>query len=74
MNPFEMVFGIIVVVSIARVLTAFARRKPPTEDREMEQRLRRLDGLEERVRVLEKIVTDHRYDLKRQLDELERTP
>jgi hypothetical protein len=33
--------------------------------------LQRLDQLEERVRVLERIVTDERFDLKQQFKDLE---
>jgi hypothetical protein len=72
MNPFEMAFGIVLIVCLMKVITSFARRKPPEADRELEQRLRRVENLEERVRVLEQIVTDRRYDLKRELDELDR--
>jgi hypothetical protein len=71
MNVFEMVLGIVIIVSIAKVLLSFGRRKPSVQDREIEQRLARVEHLEERVRVLEKIVTDRRYDLKRELDDLE---
>lgn len=33
---------------------------------------KRLDDLAERVKVLEEIVTDDRYDLKREIEDLER--
>jgi membrane protein implicated in regulation of membrane protease activity len=78
MNPFEMVLGIVFFACATKVImsvvSAFGRRKETQEDRELDMRLRRVEALEERVRVLEKIVTDRRYDLKRELDELERTP
>jgi hypothetical protein len=32
----------------------------------------RLDQLEERIKVLERIVTDDKYDLKRQIEALDR--
>jgi hypothetical protein len=78
MNPFEMVLGIVFFACatkiIMSVVSAFGHRKEAQVDRELEARLRRIETLEERVRVLEKIVTDRRYDLRRELDELERTP
>ena len=72
MNPFDMAAFIVLVVCITKVLTSFTRRKPAQDDRMLDQRLRRVESLEERVRVLEQIVTDRRYDLKREIDELER--
>jgi hypothetical protein len=45
------------------------RRQTPPAD---EERVARLDQLEERVRVLERIVTDSGYDLRRQFRDLER--
>jgi len=75
MNPFEMVLGIVFFACITKVIISiFGSRKPARDDRELDQRLRRVEALEERVRVLEKIVTDGRYDLKREFDELQRTP
>ena len=74
MNPFDLAAFIVLVVCVTKVLTSVFRRRQSEPDPELMERLRRVERLEERVRVLEKIVTDGRYDLKRQLDELERTP
>jgi membrane protein implicated in regulation of membrane protease activity len=74
MSAFDMVAFIVLVVCITKVLTSVFQRRRAEPDPELVERLRRVETLEERVRVLEKIVTDGRYDLKRQLDELERTP
>jgi hypothetical protein len=74
MNPFDLAAFIVLVVCVTKVLQSIFRRKQAEPDPELMERLRRVERLEERVRVLEKIVTDGRYDLKRQLDELERTP
>jgi len=74
MNPFEMVLGIVFFGCITKVIISiFGRSKPTRNDREIDERLRCVEALEERVRVLEKIVTDRRYDLRREFDELERT-
>lgn len=72
MTVFDMTFGIVVVVCLAKVLMAFARRGERRTDPRLEERLHRMEGLEERVRVLEQIVTDRRYDLSAQIDELEK--
>jgi hypothetical protein len=74
MSAFDMVAFIVLVVCITKVLTSVFQRRRAEPDPGVVERLRRVETLEERVRVLEKIVTDGRYDLKRQLDELERTP
>jgi len=74
MNPLDLAAFIVLVVCVTKVLTSIFRRKQAEPDPELVERLRRVERLEERVRVLEKIVTDGRYDLKRQLDELERSP
>ncbi|MEO0974406.1 MAG: hypothetical protein AAFX85_15050, partial [Pseudomonadota bacterium] len=46
--------------------------KRRTEDGDLDEKLARLERLERRVEVLEAIVTDKQYDLRRQLDDLER--
>lgn len=77
MNPFEMVLGIVFFVCATKLLMAFISalggRKQSHETRDLDERLRRVEALEERVRVLEKIVTDRRYDLRREFEDLERT-
>ena len=74
MNPFEFVIAIVFLVLaykvVSHVLHAKASRpvQPPPE---MNADItRQLVDLEERVRVLERIVTDDRSDLKRQFREL----
>ena len=73
MNPFEMVVIIVFLVVFGRYLQSRAESRrqesvppdgPAAEDR--------IADLEERVRVLERIVTDSGYDLRRQFRDLER--
>jgi uncharacterized small protein (DUF1192 family) len=45
-----------------------AKRSEPNED--LEQTLLKIDELEERIQVLERIVTEKRYDLKKEIDRL----
>lgn len=78
MNPFEFVIAIIAIVFIYKLVSMrinhrhlqTLRGTDDTEERAAWQR--RLDQLEERVKVLERIVTDDKYDLKRQIEELDR--
>jgi hypothetical protein len=74
MNPFEFVIAIIAIVFGYRLVSQRmrqkdARRVPDTEQMVWQQRL---DQLEERIKVIERIVTDDKYDLKRQIEELDR--
>jgi uncharacterized small protein (DUF1192 family) len=46
------------------------RAKPPETDEELEQTLLKIDELEERIQVLERIITENRFDLKKEIDSL----
>jgi hypothetical protein len=72
MNVFEFVLAIIALSFIYRLLAHWMRAKAtrPTEDGAAQELQRRLDQVEERVRVLERIVTDDRFDLKQQFKDL----
>ncbi|NHA13847.1 hypothetical protein [Thioalkalivibrio sp. XN279] len=68
MHPFEMVVIIVFLALAAKVISQYMQHKrqaPPRDDGRIEQ-------LEERVRVLEQIVTDSGYELRRQFRDLER--
>ena len=71
MNPFEFVIAIICIVFLFKLLDTWVKHKlsarQPAGDGET---LQRLLELEERVRVLERIVTDERFDLKREFRDL----
>lgn len=72
MNVFEFVLCILIIVFAYKGIEAYLKsrseRSQSTEDADLDAGLR---ALEERVRVLERIVTDERYDLKRQFKDLE---
>lgn len=74
MNPFEFVIAIIVIVFGYKLISLRMQnrsvRRGDDADRAAWQQ--QLEQLEERVKVLERIVTDDRYDLKRQFEELDR--
>ena len=61
------------IVMATRLLdTWMKQRKQQTQadNSEAEEALGKIDELEERVRVLERIITENRFDLKREIDEL----
>jgi hypothetical protein len=71
MNPFEFVIAIIVLSFIYKLLDVWMRQKAGRRsDETASQMLQRLGDVEERVRVLERIVTDERFDLKQQFKDL----
>lgn len=69
MNPFEMVVIIVFLSIVAGMFSNWLKHRnagrPPADDE-------RIARLEERVRVLERIVTDSGYELRRQFRDLER--
>jgi hypothetical protein len=71
-NPFfEFVIVIVLLSFIFKLLNAWlSKPKHPAEDPAKGLMLQRLEQLEERVRVLERIVTDERFDLKQQFKDL----
>lgn len=72
-SPFTMVFFIVVVVILADLVKSWIKRdgkKDGAEREVVEESMSRLDLLEERIQVLERIVTENRYDLKKQIDSL----
>ena len=71
-NNLFFVVCIVGIVMVARVLqTYFAgRHHKPEVDTELEDALAKIDVLEERIRVLERIVTENRFDLKEEIDKL----
>ena len=67
MNPFEMVVLIVLLSLVAGVANNYIKSRaegdsPASDD--LKQRLAKLDSLDERVKTLEKIVTDRDFELK----------
>lgn len=46
------------------------RDKEPADNKELAETLAKIDLLEERIRVLERIITENRFDLKKEIDSL----
>jgi hypothetical protein len=78
MNAFEFVIVIVILGFVYRLLLAwmrgreFRRNDESASSNAAAQMQQRLEQLEERVRVLERIVTDDRYELKQQFKDLAR--
>ena len=75
MNPGEFAIAIVAIVFGYKLLATRLRQQHVSRNTETEavnvDLRQRLEQLEERVRVLERIVTDERYDLKQQFKDLE---
>ena len=73
MNTLFYVFCIVAVVMIADTIQKYfkMKHKEKENDPELEETLAHIDRLEERIRVLERIVTENKYDLSREIDKLE---
>jgi len=78
MNPvFEFVIPILIIVFTYKLVTLRMHHKNQqtlrgTDDADRHAWQQRLDELEDRVKVLERIVTDDKYDLKRQIEALDK--
>ena len=72
MNPFEFVIAIIALSFIYKLTEAWLRHRTldRSNDSTKNELSERLAQVEERVRVLERIVTDQRFDLKQQFKDL----
>ena len=74
MNPFEFVVVVIALSFGYKLVAAWMRNREQfrssSNDSANSALVQRLEQLEERVRVLERIVTDERFDLKQQFKDL----
>ena len=73
MQVFEFALAMVALVMVFKLIRlAIVHKNPPRRDDPVNtELLERLNQVEERVRVLERIVTDERYDLKQQFKDLE---
>lgn len=72
MSVFAMIVWIVGISLIAGVIHDYLKTRRLEARKGEGVNLEELQALKERVTVLEKIVTDQRYDLRRELDQLER--
>jgi len=69
-----LVFVIIIVAMAmcANIIQTWLKQKKraPEKDQELEETLGKIDRLEERIQVLERIITENRFDLRNEIDSL----
>ena len=72
MNSYFFVLGIIAIVMTATTIQHYFRLQSKKQDvsSDAEEYEQRIAELEERIRVLERIVTENKYDLKQEIDRL----
>jgi len=66
------VLMLVAIVMSAKVIETWLKQKKrdPGLDQDLESTLLKIEQLEERVKVLERIITENRYDLKQEIDTL----
>ena len=75
MSPFEFVLGLIGIIFAYKLITIYLEQRSSRESTSAERELaddlaERLADLENRVQVLERIVTDQRFELKKEFEDL----
>lgn len=63
---------LVTIVMVAQIVRTWIEKKDqrPNGQEDLEETLRQIEHLEERVRVLERIITENRFDLKKEIDSL----
>ena len=63
---------IVCIVMCANVARTYIkqRKMKPEANEELEETLAKIELLEERIQVLERIITENRFDLKKEIDSL----
>lgn len=71
-DVFAMIAIIVVVYYIYKTITDLSRHKAEQKAAlsNLDERISKIEELEERIKVLEAIVTDKNYDLNRKIDSL----
>lgn len=72
MSMWSAIVAIVAIVMVAEIMRIIARtrREGRAGETEMRGLLDRIDALEERIRVLERIITEERDDLRREIGRL----
>lgn len=69
-----LVFVIIIVAMAmcANIIQTWLKqkRRTPENNQELEETLGKIDQLEDRIQVLERIITENRFDLRNEIDSL----
>jgi Na+-transporting methylmalonyl-CoA/oxaloacetate decarboxylase gamma subunit len=71
-NVFTFVVIIVIVVSLSELAKTYIKQrdKKPESNEDLDETIKKIEALEERIQVLERIVTEKRYDLKKEIDDL----
>ena len=71
-NTFVFVIIIVAMAMCANVIQTWLKQKKrtPENNQELEDTLGKIDQLEERIQVLERIITENRFDLRKEIDSL----
>lgn len=66
------VLSVVSVVMLAGIAKEWIKQKNRTDDTgaELEETLSKMEQLEERIKVLERIITENKFDLKEEIDSL----
>ena len=75
MSPFEFVLGLLGIIFAYKLITIYLEQRSSNESASAERKLNddvaeRLTDLENRVQVLERIVTDQRSKLRKEFEDL----
>lgn len=72
MNTFLFIVAIVAIVMTADTIQKYMKLKSRQQESntDIDETLEKMEQLEERIRVLERIITENRYDLKREIDKL----
>lgn len=72
MNTMFYVFCIVAIVLVASTVQQYIKMRHRKEEKSQvaEDTQAQLDVLEERIKVLERIVTENKFDLRREIDKL----
>jgi hypothetical protein len=71
-STFVFVITIVAMAMFANIIQTWLKQKKrtPEKDQELEETLSKIDRLEERIQVLERIITENRFDLRNEIDSL----
>ena len=61
------------IVMCANIIETWIKQRkkaPPENEQELVDTLAKIEQMEERIKVLERIVTENRFDLKKEIDSL----
>ncbi|TDJ33626.1 MAG: hypothetical protein E2O53_09795 [Gammaproteobacteria bacterium] len=64
-----LIIGMVMCANIVQTYLKH-RKKEPEANAELEDTLAKIEALEERIQVLERIITENRFDLKKEIDSL----